>query len=381
MSLINKMIYDLDRRSGFVGPGGGLPLQQVRPVVQRPRLRLWARGVVALVILAGVGRIAWLANELRPRPAVATDLAFRAEAQARARPAAAVPEQPKPEPSAPQPSASSNEPSPPIEAEGPKAPVDAADEPRMENFKLAVSIDTPIPERKAPVVRAAAPRRASAPASPITPLPGVAPVTVPNSTPRVERHDRTATSADRAEAQFNAAMTLLNQGRVAEAESVLGGLIASNPLDERSRQALVALLLEQRRLEEAMLALRQGIALNPTQAQFGLVLARILAERRDYGGALEVLAQTRPAAKSAEFSGLEGTVLQRLGRHREAADAYRSALDAAPGNAGALMGLAISLESLQQRTEALEAYRRALAGGALSAELKAYAEQKVKELR
>ena len=130
-----------------------------------------------------------------------------------------------------------------------------------------------------------------------------------------------------------------------------------------------------------MLALRQGLALNPGQAQFGLVLARILAERRDYGGALEVLAQARPAAKSAEFSSLEGTVLQRLGRHREAAEAYRNALDAAPGNAGALMGLAISLESLQERSEALEAYRRALAGGALSAELKAYAEQKVKELR
>jgi len=379
MSLINKMIYDLDRRSGFVGPGGGLPLQQVRPVLQRPRLRLWARGFVAVVVLAGVGRIAWLANELRPRPALATDLAFRAEAEARARPAAVVPEQPKPELSAAD--LSGTEPLPAMEVEGQKTPVDGTDEPRIENFKLAVSIDTPIPERKTPVVRATVPRRASAPASPVALVPDVVPLTGANSSPRVERRDRATTSGDRAETQFNAAMSLLNQGRVAEAESVLGGLIASNPLDERSRQALVALLLEQRRLEEAMLALRQGIALNPTQAQFGLVLARILAERRDYGGALEVLAQARPAAKSADFSSLEGTVLQRLGRHREAADAYRSALDVAPGNAGALMGLAISLESLQERSEALEAYRRALAGGALSAELKAYAEQKVKELR
>src|SRR5579859_2808801 len=103
MSLINKMIYDLDRRSGFVGPGGGLPLQQVRPVLQRPRLTLWVRGGVALVVLAGVGRIAWIAHELRPQPALATDLAFRAEAEARARPVAVLPEAPLPEAAVSQP--------------------------------------------------------------------------------------------------------------------------------------------------------------------------------------------------------------------------------------------------------------------------------------
>src|SRR3954469_23848338 len=101
MSLINKMLHDLDRRSGFVGPGGGLPLQQIRPVVQRPRIRLWVRGLVSLVVLAGIGRIIFIAHELRPQAALATDLAFRAEAEARARPAPSVvlPEEPKSEPS------------------------------------------------------------------------------------------------------------------------------------------------------------------------------------------------------------------------------------------------------------------------------------------
>jgi MSHA biogenesis protein MshN len=381
MSLINKMLHDLDRRSGFVGPGGGLPLQQVRPVVQRPRLRLrlWVRGVISLVVFAGIGRIIFIAHELRPQPALATDLAFRAEAEARKRPAPVVlPEEPKPAPS--EPAASNEAASPTLDAEGQNLPPEAADQPRTETLKLAFAIETPIPDRKPATVRGAALRRTVAPLpSPSAGAPE--PAASATTTPRVERRDRITTSGDRAEAQFNTAVALLNQGRVAEAESALGGLIASNPLDERSRQALVALLLDQRRLEEATLALRQGIALNPGQTQFHLVLARILAERRDYSGALEVLARARPAGKSAEFSSLLGTVLQRVGRHREAADAYRSALDASPGDAGALMGLAISLESLQERGEALEAYRRALAGSVLSPELKAYAEQKVKELR
>jgi MSHA biogenesis protein MshN len=386
VSLINKMLHDLDRRSGFVGPGGGAPLQQVRPLVQPSRLQLqfWVRGLVAVVVLAGGARIAWIANELRPRPALASDLAFCAEAEARARPApvaAVAPVESRPAQTAPEPS---NPESLPIIGAGDETAFPAAvDQPRAETLKLALSIDTPIPDRKPAIVRAAAPRRTLALAAPSL-SPGAAEpspvVSAPSATP-VERHDRATTSAERAEAQFNTAVALLNQGRVAEAESALGGLLASNPLDERSRQALVALLLDQRRLEEAMLALRQGIALNPAQTQFHLVLARILAERRDYSGALEVLGRARPAGKSAEYSSLLGTVLQRLGRHREAAEAYGNALDASQGNAGALMGLAISLESLQERSDALEAYRRALAGGSLSPELRAYAEQKVKELR
>jgi MSHA biogenesis protein MshN len=379
VSLINKMLHDLDRRSGFVGPGGGLPLQQVRPVVERPRLRWWARTLGVVVVLAGAARIAWIAHELRPQPGLATDLAYRAQAEARARPAP-LPEVLKPVVIAPEPT--NNEPLASVEPEGQSVPVEAAEAPRTETLKLALSIETPIPERSPHPAATPAVRRkmTSAHESKVS-APEPAPLLAPNTNARVERRDRASTPGERTETQFNMAMTLLNQGRVAEAESALGGLIASNPLDERSRQALVALLLDQRRLEEAMLALRQGIALNPAQTQFGVVLARILAERRDYGGALEVLAQAQPAGKSAEFSSLQATVLQRLGRHREAADAYGRALDASPGNAGALMGLAISLESLQERSDALEAYRRAVASGSLSPELRTYAEQKVKELR
>src|SRR3954465_3984594 len=222
MSLINKMLHDLDRRSGFVGPGGGLPLQQIRPVVQRPRLRLWVRGLISVVVLAGIGRIVFIAHELRPQPGLATDLAFRAEAEARARPAPVVlPEEPKPAPS--EPAAPNEAGSPALEAEGENLPPEAADQPRAETLKLALSIETPIPDRKPATVRAAAVRRTVAP--PPSPSAAVPEPTV-SATPttRVERRDRVTTSGDRADAQFNTAVALLNQGRVAEAESALGGL-------------------------------------------------------------------------------------------------------------------------------------------------------------
>ena len=40
---------------------------------------------------------------------------------------------------------------------------------------------------------------------------------------RVERHDRTTTGPERADAQFNSAMNLLNAGRVAEVSMSVAG--------------------------------------------------------------------------------------------------------------------------------------------------------------
>ena len=60
---------------------------------------------------------------------------------------------------------------------------------------------------------------------------------------------------------------------------------------------------------------------------------------------------------------------------------YRVALGAAPDKGGTWLGLALSLENLGRRNDAADAYRRALATGTLTADVKQYAEQKVRQLR
>jgi len=363
VSLINKVLHDLDRRSAFVAPGGGLPLQQVRPLVRRSSLDVAFRLAYALLIAAGIARIAWGVHELRPQKPLVTELAYRADAEA----ASHVAWEAQAPPPVPE----------PIEPEAAPASIPEEGVP-VELFKLALAIETPIAER--PAARPAVPRKRTAPEAAIAAIPKLE-LGGPGAPSRVERRDRIATPAERNEAQFDSAMALVNQGRISEAENALGALLSASPLHERARQALASLLIEQRRLDDAVLVLRQGIALDPAQASFAVALGRILAERRDYGGALDVLARVQPAGRSTDFNNLLGAVLQRLSKHREAANAYRAALESAPRNAAALMGLAISLESLQDRAEALEAYQRALASGTLTPELRAYAEQKVKELR
>jgi MSHA biogenesis protein MshN len=74
-------------------------------------------------------------------------------------------------------------------------------------------------------------------------------------------------------------------------------------------------------------------------------------------------------------------VLQRLGRHAEAAEAYRSGLAIQSSIPQAWLGLGISLEALQQRAAAADAFRSALAAGPVSPELRSFAEQRIRALR
>lgn len=478
MSLINKMLQDLDRRHAMAAPESPPP-RQVHAVEGSGR-REWFWRIVAALLLVAVGWTAWVAWQLRPRTVV-TDLAYMAGKEARARaavakspvvaqvapprpteappqaavappkpaaappqaavappkPAAAPPQAaiapPKPAAGSPQTTAAPTKPavaptkpaaaSPQTSAAPPKpavAPPQAAAVPpapaaSVETFKLALKIETPVGARaptptakakefsdagklKPAAESAAAPASKAAPkASPktspaedkkaiaaLTREVAQAPVlpTPPTAGARVEKRDRTRSSAERAEAEFRRAVGLLNQGRASEAEEGLAAALEKDPAHEAARQALVALQIERRQLDHARRLLQEGLAINPAQTAFAIALARIFVERRDYHAALETLqAGAGTSRNNPEFESMRGTVLQRLGRHREAADAYQSALRAQAGNPHAWIGLGISLEALAQRAEAADAFRRSLASGPLSAELKNFAEQRIRALQ
>ena len=369
MSLINRMLQDLDQRNAIAGKDGKLPLQQVRPVPPErvPHTMLWR--LVAGLVIVTLGWAAWTTYEAKRPRAVLTERAFMADEQARRAPARpAAPVMYPPAPSMP-PEQVQKEPTPPAQETKP---------PEMESFKLALSIDTPIPERPRRGPSAAAKSPQAAPGARVV----LAPPAKSPEPPRVQKRDRAYTPAERAETSFNRAVALLNQGRVAEAESQLTSALASEPRYEAARQTLVALLLEQQRVDEATPLLREGLALDPQQTQFAMVLGRIQMERRDYVSAVETLSSVKAAGESyAEFDYLMAAALQRLSRHQEAAAYYQAAVSLAPQSALSWLGLAISLESLQRRQEAAEAYRRALASDTLSADVRAYAEQRVKQLR
>jgi len=345
MSLINKMLQDLDRRQALAGATDASVVQVAAPGAARRGGREWLWRIVAVLLTLGLGWVIWVGYQLLPKPLV-TNLAL----------------QPAPPPPAPKVTVTAPPPPPAAVAEPtPPGPVEAPPVTAPDTLRLAREIETPLRERaaKAPKLAAALPA-------------------LPKGT--VDKRDRVYSAAETADAQFRRAAVLLNQGRLSEAEDHLAGALRADPSHAAARQTYVAMLLEQRRVEAARRLLQEALAVNAAQPAFAVALASIYTEQRDYRNALEVLDKAGPAARNAEFQAMRGAVLQRLGKHAEAVEAYQNAIRITPQPGTTWVGLAISLETLGRRPEAAQAYRRALDAGSLAAEAREYAEGRARAL-
>ena len=357
MSVINKMLQDLDRRQALAGVGDAQIVRPSSPAKAAGREWFWR---ILAVLLAGLlGWMGWVAVQLLPGKPLVTEAAYQAAAAAKSQPA------PKPAPPAPAPVAAAPVPAPaPIVAESSKPTSDA--------LRLAVQIETPLKAREAEPVKEDAPKLEA-------PKPKPAPAAKPKAA-SVDKRERAPSATDTAEAHFRRAALLLSHGRVSEAEDQLLTALNADAAHQAARQTYVALLLEQSRTDAARRVLQDALALNPAQPTFALALARIHAEQRDYYAALEVMDRAGSIARNADFQALRGAVLQRLARHGEAVDAYQNAVRGGAQPATTWVGLGISLEATGRKADAAQAYRRALAAGPIGPEAKEYAESRARAL-
>jgi len=353
MSVINKMLQDLDRRQAL---GAGAETTVVRASSAKSGGHEWFWRVLVVLLAAALAWMGWVAVQLLPRKPLATELAFQAAAEAKSRAAAKL---------------AAVAPAAPVivPVEEPKlteAPVDA--------LRLALQLETPVQERRAEPAKPEPPQPVS-----LKPKPRPAP---PQAAAKgtVDKRERTRSALDNAEAHFRRAVLLLGHGRVSEAAEQLAAALRADPSHAAARQAYVALLLEQQRVDVAQRLLQEALALNPEQPAFALALARIYAGQREFAAALEVMERAGPASGNADFQAMRGAVLQRLGRHGEAVEGYQNALRGGAQAPTTWVGLGISLEALGRRSEAVTAYRRALATGPIAPEAREYAESRARAL-
>jgi MSHA biogenesis protein MshN len=355
MSLVNRMLRDLDRRQAADAMPADLPPGQVRAVLRSPARHEWFWRIVAGLLLVSVAWVLSVTYQLRPRPALATPFAFAAAEEAKRRPLESVPEVAK--------LASQPEARPQQVAVAPTPPAP------LEFMKLAQLIATPIPDRPAPKAKSSAPAPASGPVS----------LTPPAS---LSKRNRPRTADLDAEGLFREGVGMLNQGRVTEAQQDFAAALKRYPAHEPARQALVSILIDRSQLDEARKLLEEGLALNPAQAQFAAVLARIHVEQRNYAAAAEVLNAAREAGREdADYQVLLGAVLQRLGRHAEAAEALRNAVELKKQPAATWVALGVSLEASGKKPQAVDAYRRSLAAVPSNQDTRSYAEMRIRALR
>jgi MSHA biogenesis protein MshN len=403
MSLINKMLQDLDARGG--GAASAVQQAEVKsvPAGERDRRPVVVGGAVAGVLVLAAGWFGWQYWQSHRSPAgpVPTVQGVRIPDRQRFQepPGKAITA------AAPGPAASEVAASVPGPASGATVTATAhgasgasagavaasarggrpgAGEAALADqgaAALATVARAPKPARAAPAARTADAERTEA---------DDAAVKAPARKAARAPATGTATSADgvvvreltpkqMSENSYRRALAALQEGRVSAALADLDKAVELDPRNDAARQTYVSLLLENRRTDDAIRQLRLALGIEPRQPGLAMVLARLQLEKG--GPALDTLLKTLPyATGNADYQAFLAGVLQRDQRHAEAAQHYRDALAISPSNAVWWMGLGISLQADQHLPEAREAYLHARGNAGLTPELKAFVDKKIEQL-
>lgn len=409
MSLINQMLQELDARGNQAAIGGVLQ-GQVRAVPHRHGLHpAWLLALVLVCLLGAAGlwiRFARMAPAPRqdvvsvppasPAPALSlkiekgldeprADSATVSAGRKKTSVPAPVAQSPQLPPSvAAKPSASVLTPQlavPKMQSSTPAPGIAMAAVPPVKMAASAI-------QQKAG--RAAMPSEPDGPVATVgntqpaaltTALAAPAAAAPASDTPAIAKQVKELTPRQLAENEYRKASGLIQQGRPAEA---IGALEQALQLDSRhaeARQTLAALLVQSRRQDDAMRILRDGLQLDASQSGLAMILSRLQLERGELKPAIDTLQRSLPhAGERADYLAFLAALLQRDGRHKEAIDYYAQALRRAPGNGVWWMGQGISLQAENRIPEAIEAYKRAKAANGLSAELRAFVEERLNSL-
>ena len=339
MSLINKMLQDLDARGSAPGASARANLKSVSHGGNAPVLAIGAAAAVAVVLAAGAAY--WWMK--RPAAPVTTPVKMT-----RQMPPEVVDDEPPPTPTI------QVEPARAPEPEQEAAPQPAI--PRSEKPKRAVRVVAAAPKPVVETGRAVAPR----------------------AQPPAEA-GRQMTPRQRAESEYNRALASLQDGRVGEAIAGFEQAVSIEPRHEAARQTLVGLLVEAGRKGPAMRVLQNGLMLDPRQPAMAMLLARLQIEGGTNG--IDTLLRTLPYAQgNGEYHAFLAGALARDDRHREAAEQYQAALRSAPGNGIWWMGLGISLQAEKRTAEAVAAYERASQSSNLTPQLRTFVDRKLELL-
>jgi len=371
MSLINKMLRDLDTRHAVAGQSE-MP-NEVRPLPEKARRSRASRNFLVLLVLTAIAAAAGFQTSPYWLPEFPQLQALLAPLLAKP-PPAVVQQQ------APQmivlalPSVSDTLPLPPEPA---AAPPPAPEPAPALALALAASgegrslkLDSSLPN----VSAAAPPAAIVAEKSKAEPPP-----VKPKSRVVIDKQQRLPSAQDKVEAEYLKGVAAYKQGHASEAVAQFKSALQDDPRHLLARQTLLSMLAEQKRWDEVSALLKEGLELMPSTTAWAMALARIQVERGNSNEALETLQKyMADGEKNADYQGFAGVLLQRMKKPREAALHYQSALQLKPNEGRWWLGLGLALESDGQAAQANNAFRRARSADGLTPEMRAVIENKLR---
>lgn len=184
-----------------------------------------------------------------------------------------------------------------------------------------------------------------------------------------------------AQKRFTLANEAERDGKLKEAISYYEQTLGFDPSMHEARKQLAALHYGQGQLAKASEVLQQGMLLFPQQLDFALLLARVQQASGQADLALVTLANIPDTHSLARQKWMaQSDLAQKLGQFSLSEQAYRQLLQQEPQQAKWWMGLAYALDSQQQFPQARQAYRTALGHRGLSAQASAFIEQRLTQL-
>lgn len=401
MSLINKMLQDLDRRHAHKAidktlPPSGLPRIPAMGLNAKsalPRGPFILAAGVALILLAGVGMGYWKYGRQQAASAgSATLLAGRTIVA------------PPPPVSSVAPAAISTAPidlgAPPATPSNPGQ--SAQDKPPAHSLENTPA-DAPAPSPRMAAEKPSAPaakfKHAALPGEPeaanTSPARSLTeavsgPPPRPAKNQAFRKPAKTAegevvkeiSASQRAVFAYQQGLAFLQDGRVTEAYDSLEQSLALDPSHKPARQLLVSLYMQNKQWRQAGSLLHDGLKLDAAQPSLAMTLARIQVELGNNTSALATLKSTLPyAADQAGYLAFLATLYQRQGQHSSAIQYFQQALELTPNHGPWLMGLGISQQADNRMDEARRSFTRALQAGGLPSASKSYVENWLQQHR
>jgi len=165
------------------------------------------------------------------------------------------------------------------------------------------------------------------------------------------------------------------------ADEALQAILQQDPLHVEARTLYASSLVARGNTQSAMQILAAGLDMNPAVVKWAMLYAQLLVNQGNNAGAVSVLRRSLPAMENnEEYYAFYAALLQRMSRHEEAVNYYRSLLARKQDNGIWWLGLGISLEGMQKSEEALDSYNRALQTQSLNNELRQYVTRQIGRL-
>ena len=201
---------------------------------------------------------------------------------------------------------------------------------------------------------------------------------------KVKKKNHPLNNKQLAEIAYSKGYKLLQQGRMHQGKQFLREALSLYVPHIKAREMLAGIHIKSGHFINAAELLKEGVGVVPDYPLFAQLYARVLLEQKNPQLAIEVLNRgSSSATMSAEpdYFALLAATYQRVNNHEKAIDIYLQLVKARPSTGIWWLGLGISLEKLGKNKEALDAYRRAQNTGSLKSGLVKFTNNRVAALK